>query len=420
MVNADSERHAPSRLPLPIAVRRRGVQLGAIAILLAVGGTAAFAGCDEDKPCTVQDHNGCTVDGCQNGIPIHIPLDDGHPCFTGKLEGECQAGQCRIACAKEADCNDGNPCTADACVSGTCEVAIDDAADAPPDGNTCTHDSCLGGKPFYWPMPSGTSCAGGKGECESGICSACTTAWDCGANTDCRAWRCTQGTCVADDKEKGTLAETEVEGDCLQLVCNGHGAIDTVAAWDPPTTFDACFSWMCVGWTPVIHPNYRDPCQTTTGVLGVCDAGGECVPCVDDDDCPHPNDHCYDNTCVSCGDNTQNGDETDIDCGGACGACLGEPCTADASCAGDECVLTNAQPPKVCCNAPCDGTCQQCSKDGACGFVPYGQKDVDTCGSPSVACNGSGQCKTKPGYMCMSPLDCITNNCNLMTNLCSN
>ena len=72
------------------------------------------------------------------------------------------------------------------------------------------------------------------------------------------------------------------------------------------------------------------------------DCGGGCAcsngePCVTDDDCE--SDRCdSDNTCGSCTDGQQNGDETHTDCGGSCALCpAGTPCTNGDECLSGEC-----------------------------------------------------------------------------------
>jgi hypothetical protein len=397
--------------------------MGALAILFAAGLAVAFPGCE--KSCEPRDDlDPCTIDKCENGVEVHTYLGDGHPCFLGRFEGTCSSGWCIVPCSNDAECDDGNSCTEDECATGgACD--FDDAETAPSDDNVCTNDSCLGGgEPWYWPVPGGSPCNDGKGECANGICSSCETKADCGANLVCREWDCHQGKCVPDDAVKGTPVDAlEIKGDCLTRVCDGYGGVDKVAdPNDAPTSTNPCLAWTCAGWTPVVDAESQKGqlCTTTLGVVGVCDGNGACVGCLDDGDCPHPlEDRCYNHVCVSCGDNTQNGDETDVDCGGTCGACLGESCMADAECASDECVFTNAAPEKVCCDAPCDGPCRQCSVWGACGFVPWGKPDVETCNSPGEACNGLGSCKIKQGYSCVQSIDCLSNSCNLVTNVCN-
>jgi len=47
---------------------------------------------------------------------------------------------------------------------------------------------------------------------------------------------------------------------------------------------------------------------------------------------------CENGTCAACGDGVRNGTESDIDCGGNCGACVpGLICNADADCQSGAC-----------------------------------------------------------------------------------
>lgn len=42
-----------------------------------------------------------------------------------------------------------------------------------------------------------------------------------------------------------------------------------------------------------------------------------------------------------CDNGIQDGDETDVDCGGSCRNCNGEPCGSDWHCASDNCASQN-------------------------------------------------------------------------------
>ncbi|MBK9262922.1 MAG: hypothetical protein IPM54_24350 [Polyangiaceae bacterium] len=336
-------------------------------------------------------------------------LGDGHPCFIGKLQGACAASGCAIPCASSSQCNDGLPCTKGECRGGVCVIEHDDYAAAPDDGNACTEEHCSGGKVVSWKMPDGSTCPGG--ECEVGVCGRCDVAADCGANTECTRWECVKEKCVQEPKPYGySVPSGDVLGDCRVWVCDGYGG--KVAKPDPtdiPFNYEPCFDWLCVGLTPVRIPRIGDKCLMDGGLIGVCSSEGACVQCVQDVDCG-PGFRCKDAICWKCGDAEPDGDEV---CGGACGACKGSACVGDKDCASGYCVATNAQPAKVCCGAPCDGTCQQCAATGAnagqCIFVPTGQQD-DTCITPGMGCF-AGTCKWKTGYPCVQPSDCISGKC---------
>jgi hypothetical protein len=75
----------------------------------------------------------------------------------------------------------------------------------------------------------------------------------------------------------------------------------------------------------------RTLCTANDGIF--CNASGSCVECLETSDCSE--ELCRRGRCapLSCGDSVLNGDETDIDCGGACGPCeLGRTCEVPLDC----------------------------------------------------------------------------------------
>ncbi|HMG54014.1 MAG TPA: hypothetical protein VK601_11035, partial [Kofleriaceae bacterium] len=94
-----------------------------------------------------------------------------------------------------------------------------------------------------------------------------------------------------------------------------------------------------------------------------------------------------------CTDQIRNGDETGLDCGGACGRCnLGEGCRVDADCDG-LCVGG------VCTAPPCEN-----------GVVDPGETDVD-CGGACLKCAG--------GRSCAVDTDCFSGTCTPGAMTCS-
>ncbi|HXU12100.1 MAG TPA: hypothetical protein VN898_09060, partial [Candidatus Binatia bacterium] len=101
-------------------------------------GVCAFVQGSGPLPCS--DGNPCTVEMCVRGsCTVQVVLtgstcDDGSPCTQGDV---CRpTGQC----AGTPGCNDGNPCTDDACdlTTGACGSRPSTC----DDGNPCTTDSC--------------------------------------------------------------------------------------------------------------------------------------------------------------------------------------------------------------------------------------------------------------------------------------
>lgn len=118
------------------------------------------------------------------------------------------------------------------------------------------------------------------------------------------------------------------------------------------------------------------------GACGACAQGKACVAATD---CRSP-DVCVAQKCVapSCTDSVKDGTETDVDCGGSCMSCpAGKSCAAAADCQSGVCSGTQCQAPSCTdsiknsteTDVDCGGSCGGCAVGKACGL------DTD--------CNGS-------------------------------
>jgi hypothetical protein len=143
---------------------------------------------------------------------------------------------------------------------------------------------------------------------------------------------------------------------------------------------------------------------------GLCDGAGRCVQCLASTDCA-PGSSCAKNTCVpgACTDGVRDGDETDVDCGGAvCAPCaVSKDCAKDGDCASGAC---DAWAPHRCLadhcldhrrdvdetDIDCGGSCAQCPPDHYCKV--------------NTDCT-SGFCDVARGSFCLPPqcLDGIRN-----------
>lgn len=94
----------------------------------------------------------------------------------------------------------------------------------------------------------------------------------------------------------------------------------------------------------------------------------------------------------NCSDGIKNGVEVGVDCGGTCPGCPpGTACGAGSDCAAGYCMDS------VCCNASCDGTCEECSSaGGSCQPIPAGQDPKNECAGAD-ACNGQRKCFCSDG-----------------------
>ena len=180
--------------------------------------------------------------------------------------------------------------------------------------------------------PNGDTCTAGR--CQPRKCKSDT---ECGVSSQCVTHTCESGTCKADFKTGPLPADQQTPNDCQKRTCDGRGNLETVA--DPtdvplddgnPCTDEVCDA------SGGAHPFSMAGagCQLTAVDQGVCDGAGMCVQCVSSDTCTagdHP--RCSDHHCVSCDNGVQDGDEQDVDCGGACPQqCILGTCTMDSDC----------------------------------------------------------------------------------------
>jgi hypothetical protein len=192
-------------------------------------------GCETDADCN--DVNPCTTDACDGGVCRHVAVGDGTACD----DGLCCGGVCRLPeCDADADCADGSACTSDRCLSpGTCAAA-------------CEHIAAV----------DGAACAGGA--CCGGVC--------CGAL--CCDGRCLVAACSAD----AACADAEA---CTSDSCLDPGMCDAACAHDWPAcgASDGCCGPDCTG---DVDPD----CPIGVCGDGVCAGGGEnCFTCATDCRC---------------------------------------------------------------------------------------------------------------------------------------
>jgi hypothetical protein len=205
---------------------------------LCVGSTDPCSGlvCDEAGDRCVEclaasdcnDGNPCTDDVCTNNVcsnpPNTLPCEDGLFCTAGDTcsNGVCvggadpcapsllcdeNLGSC-VVCLTNADCDDGNVCTTDTCVFGSCfnannTVACDDGTFCTA-VDTCSNGVCVG---------SGDPCPGQLCDETGDRCVDCFTVADCPPDGI---------TCTNDECVDGRCAYTPVDAACDDTVfCNG-------------------------------------------------------------------------------------------------------------------------------------------------------------------------------------------------------
>lgn len=311
---------------------------------------------------------------------------------------------------------------------GECSPQLDD-------GDPCTDDTCEDGVNRHTPLPDGLLCKLGKngGHCEQGTCklsclstpSGCScdeTTADCPMPTDCMGWSCDNNNICKSEPKTDMPTPQQILGDCQVVLCTADGGM--MAKNDnedrPPST-NPCRRGTCTEGQPGEEPiSEGKPCEN--GVSGVCNSAGECVSCfvATNVGCPQ-GEVCYETgtapavtlVCTHCADGVQNGDETDVDCGGHCS--ISKKCEVGHGCklASDCGAPSSGCVAEVCCNSTlCTDLCSGCQAgSGACVALPPGASDARCL--PEQVCTGVKTCAElrHAGEPCVSAGDCINVTC---------
>ena len=378
--------------------------------------------CVSTAPLVCDDGNPCTQDLCDAVAgclyePTDGPCDDQNACTT---VDQCTEGSC--VGAEPQDCNDENPCTddacdpavgcvhagnaepcedgdictqGDACMGGECVGGASLSCD---DGNPCTDDACdaltgCGHSPVAGACSDGNACTEGDA-CTEGVCTGATTLNcddgnpctddTCDAETGC-AYKNNQGSC--DDGDACTVGTLCSGGACVgnPIDCNDDNAC----------TDDSCDS--ALGCQ---HANAMGPCDDGNGCTdsdtctnGVCKGVGlQCDdgnPCTDDS-CDGVDACTYTANTKSCDDGnactTEDRCEAEA-CSGKALVCNdGNPCTDDTCDMATGCKYTNNV-------VPCDDG-NACTKSDVCE---------------------AGKCKSGAALQCDDGNPCTNDSCNPAT-----
>ncbi|MSP92830.1 MAG: hypothetical protein EXR79_13670 [Myxococcales bacterium] len=403
--------------------------------------------CSDGSLCTLADK--CSHDGkCVGSAKL---CDDGNPCTIDACKAT--TGACQFDNATGDPCDDGNSCTlGDACLAGVC------AANQPKvcaDGNPCTDDSCQKGNGACLFEPNQIGCDDG---------SACTL------GDVCSAGKCKAG--AAKVCEDGNICTSD-GCDAKSGACSSPPIVDNVACEDgvPCTQGDACAGGKCQPG-PTIgcddgNPCTSDVCAPKTGKCafsaqdGACDDGNGCTggdacvsgtcasgkvvcECQVTADCAAQEDGNLCNGVLYC-DEVSHACKVDLKsvvvcdesknsacilwgCNPQAGKC--EPkngpdnvaCEADSSVCtqGDHCVAGTCQPgPKTTCDDDNKCTVDLCDPKLGCtyGFATLACEDGNPC-TYDDACDG-GKCAAGPVKTCNDGNACTTDFCNPTTGKCA-
>jgi hypothetical protein len=412
------------------------------------------AGVCKDGACTVTCQN---AGQCPSNNPCQTPSCDaqsGTCSYTNVSDGTPTPGVTQ----KDGDCH------THVCNMGADTDAVDDTdTPAVPTAMAgCATGICTAGTPVVQPDANDSACSTymgtSSGHCSAaGVCSQCAIDSECsGTNDDCQQQKCVGNACTQVNTSTGTPTSgnpAQMPGDCLTIVCNGNGGTTTVTdTADVPSDPTGCNPGVCNGSTP---GHNQDPDGTACG-NGLKCLLGACSGCANNGDCIPPETcagggvplvcGCTPLTCagtsppttcgsipdgcgntLNCNDNKEDGNETDVDCGGGSsskGVCAtrcaqGNKCGTGSDCAGGNCV------DGVCCNTACNMACEACTAakqgpggvDGVCGAAKVGNTDPrGMCANmASTSCGLDGKCaasatcaKWPSGTTCSNPVGCAT------------
>ena len=195
--------------------------------------------CEDGNPCT---DDACAVDkGCITA-PAIGPCEDGDPCTAGDqcVNGSCIPGQNTCQCQFNADCvplDDGNFCNGlMVCVAGMCQPDPTTVVDCPPLPSMCSESLCnpANGQCDAQPLPNGTPCPSPPDPC---VVDA----------------TCQSGECVANPMDCSYLDDLCVEGACNQGQCIEEPVPGNCDDGNPATCDDACENGVCMGHGCVIE-----------------------------------------------------------------------------------------------------------------------------------------------------------------------
>ena len=387
-------------------------------------------------------------DGVQGGAETDVdcggpdcdPCDDGEGCNDGS---DCMSGVC----------NEDGTCAPPSCSDGVRngdETDVDcggDVCDGCDDGDACVDgDDCQSGICGDDMRCSEPACDDGVQNGDEtdvdcgGSCGPCLPGDDCDDGADCESGVCEDGSCVPAACDDGVLNGSETDLDC------GGECGSTCETGEDCLVFLDCVSLQCGDDLTCTEASCTDGAHNGDETDVDC-GGDECDPCDEPGYCDGPEDCesgiCDEGICVppECDDTVQNGAETDVDCGGPqCAGCDdGESCLLDSDCLSlvcDPVELTctglscedgvqNGNETDVDCGGPDCDPCDNgdgCEGDDDCQSgecdLPSGQCEDETCvdlvqngNETDVDCGGPDCAPCDDGDACEEGADCLSEFC---------
>lgn len=355
--------------------------------------------CLGNRHCSDGDRN--TVDWCYRGECYHAPKDGGGSCEPGQGcdpadcpddGNDCTQADCVGDSCAQINVDDGTACNNNSgvCSDGVCQVC--DPDQCPEDDNPCTFAACLFGACAQSEVDNGTSC-GDEKVCQDGLCTdvVCNPANCPNDSNECTVPACDQdGECALNPVDDNTSCDGG-NGSCQAGVCQPNFVCDpaTCPADGNECTEAACENNACV------QANVQN--GTCNNGNGVCDQGN-CVECVEDSQCDDSNE-CTSGSCSSNGVCEYTPVGNGASCNAGAGVCISGNCAAvcnPANCPddGNECTESFCQADNSCGTRPvsagssCAGGAGSCDDNGTCDVcMPSDCADSNEC--TQASCNGA-------------------------------
>ena len=368
----------------------------------------------------VGDDCGCRVTGCEKGV-CHPELNT---CVACRTDQDCGTAYCHptafacVQCLRDTHCGDGLctddyfcvQCTQDAhCSTGRCDVekriCLGDCVLAKDcdDGLPCTKEACEGGICSHTRLPDGSACEDGdkcttNDSCLEGICTAGKLHDDCCTPVQCSAFtfpkdldgdNCPE-TCVCKD---GSLPGPNNDCICPKVPDCPPGAF--AKDLDGDGCGETC---VCKSGTEVKPlPEGKCPCE----LVLKCPEGSEAKD-TDEDGCEDTC-VCVSPDCLTCTVDTDCDDGnpcTKAPCQqGVCGATLVSPNCCNTAC---DCYDINKTAPP--CVSPGDAVqdegywvCEKNTCVAECGQIP---KEIKACTCEDIKCDKGLEGKDTDGDTC--------------------
>ena len=368
--------------------------------------------CDDGNPCTFETCNTSDGGSCV-AEPIECDNSDDSPCLTNQCNS---AGGCLLTPKEEgSSCNDDDNCTGPgACANGTCTNQSTIDCD---DGNSCTLDECVSelgqtciNTPLLSLMMDVPACEDGDLCTENTVC-----VWAIPEGTSCGGDFLTQKVCelsdttdpcsaVFCDPEFGCV-ETNLEGccldesDCTGVVEDAYACTQTTCSENNECVPNNAIDTECDDGV-VCTQQYCKPESNTADSQG-------CIYILNDDDCVDGN-ACNLPTC------TANGCTYTIVLCEDDNGCTDDSCEPDSGCVNTDQTLEVCVPNNACETSVCesqDNTSIQCS------FGALDCDDNNKCTTDS--CDPVVGCVNVPSIFCDDEIECTTESCDTGTGLCA-